>query len=589
MPALNPLITQRLVDVSRQAEAAGHGARGEVYRAAAAELGVSLPTLHRYLKQVRFQVPRKRRADAGVVALSRDDAVTISGALMESTRRNGKRLGSVESLVPELRANGLIEAGRMDPETGEFTPLSNSAIHRALRVYGLHPEQLNRPTPKQQLRSLYPNHIWQIDPSLCVLYYLPKEEGLRCMPNDVFYKNKIDNIAKITHARVWRYVITDHTSGAFYVEYVLGAESGQNLSQCFINAMQKRHPSDPFHGRPSMVMLDPGSANTGAVFRNLCAALGVELLINKPGQPWAKGQVEKTNDIVEREFEHGLRFVNVDSLDQLNDYCWRWMRNHNSTRIHTRTRRTRYAVWQTIQPGQLITVPPAEVLRELAYQTPIERTVTPFLQVGFLGKTWDVSTVPGVEVGEKILITRNAFRDDAAQVVIFDQDGRQMFHMVEAIVEDGYGFNIDAPVAGENYKRHKKSRAEQHQEEIELRLMTAATPEEAAAKRKGKQLPFDGKFQPYKEVDDTPLPTYLPKRGTALDLQSPVFEVPPLSVLEVARRLKPLLGPLWNAEAYAWVQKHYPEGAREDELPAIEQTIRTMHAPATGLRVVGGE
>lgn len=589
MPALNPVLTQRLVEVSRQADAAGHGARGDVYRAAAAELGVSLPTLHRYLKEVRFQEPRKRRSDAGRVTLPREEALMISAYLMEATRRNGKRLASVETAVDVLRSNGMVAAGRVEPDTGEFTPLSYSAVNRALRVYGLHPDQLNRATPKQQLQSLHPNHIWQIDPSLCVLYYLPKQDGLQCMPEDTFYKNKIDNIAKITHSRVWRYVITDHTSGAFYVEYVLGAESGQNLSQCFINAMQKRHPSDPFHGRPSMVMLDPGSANTGAVFRNLCAALGVELLINKPGQPWAKGQVEKTNDIVERQFEQGLRFVNVTSLDELNEYCWRWMRNHNSTKAHSRHLQTRYGAWQQIRADQLITVPGPDVLRELAYQRPEDRVVDSFLQISYRGVSWDVSSVPGVEVGEKVQVTRNAFRDDAAQVLTYDQDGRQMFHMVQAVERNSFGFNIDGPVIGESFKRHKTSRAERAIEQVEQLLMGAADAESAQARRKSKALPFDGKVDPFKPVTDNTLPTYLPKRGTALDLQSPVFEAPPLSVLEVARRLKPLLGPLWNAEAYAWVQKHYPEGAREDELPAIEQSIRTMHAPAAGLRVVGGE
>src|SRR5690606_12990826 len=152
----------------------------------------------------------------------------------------------------------------VDLDTGEFTPLCTESIGRALRRYGVHPDQLSQPTPKSHLRSEHPNHVWQIDPSLCVLYYLPTQAGecLQVMDEAKFYKNKPANFRRIEKERVWRYVITDHTSGVIYVQYVLGAESGRNLVDAFIGAAQKRGPADPFHGIPRAVMVDPGSANT---------------------------------------------------------------------------------------------------------------------------------------------------------------------------------------------------------------------------------------------------------------------------------------------------------------------------------------
>lgn len=588
MSAINPVITQRLVDVAREVESAGHGGKTAIIERAAAELRMSYATLYRKLKSVTVKAPRKRRTDAGVYALTEDEAIHISAYLLESMRRNNKRLASILTAVEVLRANDYIVAGYIDHDTGEFTPLSESAIARALRGYGLHPDQLMRPTPKMQLRSLHPNHVWQIDPSLCVLYYLPRDTHLRCMPHDEFYKNKLDNVARIVNERVWRYVIVDHTSGAFYVEYVHGAESGANLSHCFINAMQHRGPHDPMHGRPFIVMVDPGSANTGAVFKNLCLALGVELLVNEPGKPWAKGSVEKHNDIIEREFEHGLKFRSVSSLEELNAAAWQWMRNFNSTRKHSRTNRTRYAVWQLIRPDQLITVPGVEALRELAVSAPEERVVSNTLQVSYRGRDFDVSDVPGVMVGEKLLIARNAFRDDGAQVVVFDLEGRQSFHQVEPILQDDYGFNIDGAVLGESYKSHKVNRAEKARERIEMLLMDADSPEAAKAKRKGKAIAFGGKVNPYKTVAETPLPHYLPKRGTELQLTHAEVITPLLSHFEIAKRLKPVLGSLWNEAAWSWLQTHHPDGAREADLPAIESSIRNLNTPAPALRVVGG-
>ena len=85
------------------------------------------------------------------------------------------------------------------------------------------------------------------------------------MDSAKFYKNKPANIARIASDRVWSYEITDHTSGWIYVEYVMGAESGENLCSVLINAMQERGGADVLHGVPKILYLDPGSANTAGM------------------------------------------------------------------------------------------------------------------------------------------------------------------------------------------------------------------------------------------------------------------------------------------------------------------------------------
>ncbi|WP_252724975.1 hypothetical protein, partial [Acinetobacter baumannii] len=80
-------------------------------------------------------------------ALSREDALTISSALMERARRNEKRLYSLEDAVEALRASKMIRADVVDEDTGEIRPLSISAISRALYSFGVHPQQLLQPAP----------------------------------------------------------------------------------------------------------------------------------------------------------------------------------------------------------------------------------------------------------------------------------------------------------------------------------------------------------------------------------------------------------------------------------------------------------
>ena len=158
---MNPAMIERLKAVENQAEAMGRGARSAYLKQQAQELGISLATLYRKLEAVSVKPTRKRRSDAGKTELKPEEAKLISAVLVEAMRRNGKRLMSVRQAVEMLRANGKIEAARIDEETGEVVPLSENTITRALREYKLHPDQLLQPDPVSRMKSEHPNHCWQ--------------------------------------------------------------------------------------------------------------------------------------------------------------------------------------------------------------------------------------------------------------------------------------------------------------------------------------------------------------------------------------------------------------------------------------------
>lgn len=582
---MSAVLTERLVTIGQQARALPHGHKTPFLRRMADEIGISLATLHRKLDEVVVKDRRKQRVDAGTTAVSFQDAQLISTVLMESHRRNGKRLMSIEQAVSILESNGRINTRVVDMETGEITRLSASTIARALNLYQLHPDQLMAPAPVTEMKSLHPNHVWQIDASLCVLYYLRREPGigpgLEVMEAREFYKNKPKNMLRIELERVWRYVVTDHRSDVYYIEYVLGAESGENLANVFIHAIQKRHEHDPFHGVPFMAMLDPGSANTGAVFRNLCRSLQVHVQINKPGNPRAKGQVEKANDNVERKFESGLKFRSVNSLEELNAEAWRWMRVFNATAPHSRHKQSRYSVWLTITQEQLRLAPDEATCRELAHTAPESRVVTPKLTISFRGQDYDVSTLvdkAGVIVGDKVMVVRNPWRPEAAQVVMTDEEGHEVFHVVEPVLRDEVGFRADAVVIGERYARHPDTRAQRNAKDIELLATSAATQEEAAQARKDKRLAFGGELDPFKPVTDTVLPAYMPKRGTELHMPQRVsVELKPMTHFQAAGLLKALLaaqGAEWTAAHYQRLVAGWPEGVLEQDIEQVAAALR---------------
>lgn len=578
---MNAAITERLVVIAQQARELPHGGKSEFYARMAGDMGVSVGTLHRKLSEVSARPARKRRNDAGKVVMSFDEAQLISAVLTESVRRNGKRLMSIQQAMEILISNSKISASRVDEESGEIFRLSVSTVARALRHYKLHPDQLSAPAPVTEMQSLHPNHVWEIDPSLCVLYYLRSEadanRGLQVMDADEFYKNKPKNLARIAQERVWRYVITDHTSGTVYVEYVLGAESGENLSNIFIHALQKRGEHDPFHGVPFIVMVDPGSANTGAVFKNLCRSLQVHVQVNKPGNPRAKGQVERMNDQVERQFESGLKFIAVNSLEELNQAAWRWMRVFNATSVHTRTKKTRYGVWLQITREQLRTAPDEATCRELAHSKPESRSVTPKLTVSFKGEEYDVSPLieaAGVIVGQKVMVVRNPWRPNAAQIVIAGEDGREVFHVVEKVERNGFGFREGAPVICESYSRHADTAAQRNAKDNEMLVMGTDTLEAAADARKGKHLAFGGELDPYKPVTDTVLPAYLPKLGTAMHVPNPTqIEIKPLSWVAASKSLIGKIGRGLTPEENQWLRSTYPDGVMEEQLQEVADRL----------------
>lgn len=593
--------TEYLVSVVQAAATAPHGQKGQIYARAAEQLGITVKTLHERLNAVSTtRGQRKPRTDKGNTQLSYDEAALIAAVIKNSARRTGKRLTAVWQAVEILRSNGLLKAEVMDKATGELKPMSNTAIERAMRSYGLHPDQLDRPAPAQALRSLYPNHVWQIDASLCVLYYLPREgksaDELRVMDAAQFHHNKPANLKRIENDRVWRYAITDHASGTGYVDYVFGGESGENLSGVLINAMQYRGRHDPFHGVPTLVMLDPGSANTGTLFKNLCKALGVGVIINEVGNPRAKGQVENFHNIVERQFEGGLKLQTVGNLEELNTAAHRWMRIFNGQHIHRRHGMPRYSAWMRITADQLVKAPDVDTCKALTHEKPETRVLDAYMQVSWKGNQYDCGHVPGVSVGDKVEVARNPWKPDTLRIITTGRDGMTVFHEADMIRKDEYGFAVDGAVIGQDFKSHADTPTVKADKLLEKLAMEADTQAEAEGKRKAKTLPFGGKIDPYKplEAAEQQQPEWLEKRGTASTVQAPAINLRPYTLVEAAKALMGRIGPLWLPECYGELQATYPHGeVPQEDLDRWERYfLGTGEKPGAkqrpALRVVGG-
>lgn len=402
--------------------------------------------------------------------------------------------------------------------------------------------------------------------------------------------NKPANVAKVVNDRVWSFEGTDHTTGWIYLEYRFGGETTENFTSLLINMMQERGGADVLHGVPRILFTDPGAAFKSPTMANLCQALGVQLIAHKARNARATGSVEKARDILERDFEHGLRFCRVDNIDELNRLAHLWRMKFNRSAIHSRYCMTRTDKWLLITELQLIKALSVEVCREAAVSAPVSCKVDTFLRIRFRKRQFDVSAVPGIYVGDSLMVARNLYRDDQAQVVLTGEDGFKTFFLVDEVMKDEHGFAVDSPVIGREFRALPQSVTEQHKEEVEQRVYGTQSKEETEAAKKAKAVPFGGRFNPYLDIERDDHPTYLPKRGQASEVRGPRIEQQPLTHVEAAKVLREKFsttGKVWSPEYYRQLTALYPDGVPADELDDVTNALLT---PISGnvINIVNG-
>lgn len=592
MSSLNPLQVTYLNELMRRLATASQGSKAELMAEAAAHLGVSPSTVSRWLKDVMGrETGRKRRTDAGQRAVERDELLKISAALLGSYRKTGNRIMTFDKAVDMLRAAGEIA-----------TDLSAARIAVILREQGLHPDQLTRPTPSIEQRSLHPNHVWQVDASVCVAYYLSNAQGLQVMDEKKFYKNKPGHITRIQAERLIRYTIADHCTHQLLTRYYLGSESANNLTDFLIWSFA---PKDGhiMHGVPFIVQMDMGSANTSAMAINLLKRLQVNHMVHERHNSRANGSVEKAHHLVEIHFESDLRFAHVEDLDDLNAKALKWANWFGANKMHTRYKATRHDAWMRIKPDQLRLAPDIDLMRELVTTHPKQARVSNDMEISFSpvrGKgslTYDVRFLPGVMPGMKVDVVVNPFRVPAVDVAYAEQSTGEICWMtIEPVGLDAFGKREDAAIIGETLRAGHRGLVDRNRDEVMVTAFGGEDADQAAARQEKNGLVFEGRVDPFKRFEEAALPAYLPRRGTAMDVQGRTVEAQRFSWVEAAKRLKEKLRDHYTPEVFKWLQAKFPDQAvPEDQIDGIARQFMPAQQTAVDepgqppvLRVVGG-
>jgi hypothetical protein len=374
----------------------GTGDGAQLAEFEANRLGISVATLYRQLeKYVGWDSGRKTRADKGVTRQSQEGLDAVAAMIKVGVRKNGKQ--TLHTAV----------AASIAAQNGIDVSVSPSHLNRLMKARHLDMKAQLQDSPAVGLRSLHPNHVHQVDPSLCLVYYDRGQQII--IRDDEVYKNKLSKLAELKN-KVWRYVLTDHTSGAIIPWYVAAkGETQKNLFEFLLFAWAK-HDGRPFHGVPRHLMMDPGSANTAHSVRNFLQALQCDLIVNKPRNARAKGSVENAQNIVETHFESRLRFRPAHSVEEMNEAAFHWANAYNANlipRLDTRLKRdgivpqARYDLWLRIRQDELRLLPERALCVNLLLGAKAERKVTSQLTITYKHpqaertQQYDVSGLPG--------------------------------------------------------------------------------------------------------------------------------------------------------------------------------------------------
>lgn len=591
--------TEYYLDLRRRLDAAPHGSKRAIVDDAARLLRVSAQTVYRSLEKLGWDSGRKTRKDKGETCVDASLARLAAGMVQTARRANGKKTLPLTVARDILAANG---RGVVRPETGEVYMPSAATLARVMYRTGCHPEQLKRGSPAKELRSLHPNHAWQIDASVCVVFYLPKGE-VRVMDEAKYYKNKPGNLEKIAQERVIRWVITDHYSGAIFVRYKLGAEDAAGVVDVMIEAMCRRAAADDIlHGVPLLLISDKGSGIDSALAKSLFTPLMIQLIPHAPGNPRAKGQVEQAQNLVETQFEGRLRMHTVHSLAELNAAADAWRVAFNAHARHSRHGKTRNEMWLRITEEQLRIPASADALRDLVGSKPEIVRVPQNLVLrrslkGFGANDYDLRYLPGIMPKMEISVQVNPYRAPCVDVAITGEDGTTGVYTLEPLNRDQAGFRADAPVIGEEMRAMPDTATDAAVKEAQKEAYAAATLHAAKAAR-DKGLRAYAELDPMADIKALRTRTYIPKRGRDLGLDPSLRELAPLSLVDAALTLRSELkkyGLTWNAEHMAWLKERFPDSVPAAAMPTLAEEIaehftraaKVTEFPAS-LRAMGG-
>ena len=510
--------------VSRLTDAQGRrGAAKPVIQEFQTLTGKSPQQLYRIAKANGYRPERKRRADAGECSLTEGQVSWVSAQVGQTAREIKGCIMPVEVALQNAFDNGIIDRGA----------ISVSRMTEILRERGMNRKHLDAPEPHIRLRSLHPNHVHIFDMSVCIQFYL--KGRLRMMREDLFYKNKPGNFAKIKRKLI-RYVIADHFSHAIFPWYAYAAgENQEDLFEFLCRAWGHKGEKFPFRGVPKYVLMDAGAANMSHAIKALLKSLEIEIPASLPHNPRRQGSAEVTQNIVEGHFESNLRIQSATGVEELNVWALDWATWFNATRAHSRHGMTRSACWMQITSEQLRELPGREVLNDLFSNPSKECRVYGDYTIRFKGEVYSVRHVAGVMPNlSKVSVTMRPYTWPEVAVKFQDEE-----YLLQPLKREAGGFLEGSAIIGQEFKAVPESPAQVAKKRAENMAYGEDVP-----KKSEDRVPFRGIVVMGNKAEQVDV-DYIPRKGVVhpASARSDELRERSISMMEfIQKRLLPVVG-----------------------------------------------
>ncbi|NRA22570.1 MAG: transposase family protein, partial [Oceanospirillaceae bacterium] len=550
----------------------------------AGQLGMHYTTLYRKLKTAGYNSGRKTRADKGSSSVD-VGTLELFACIQKFAIRNYGIVTLNAPLAVAIAKNNGVEIS-----------VTSGQVNRLLKARKMGTAQQKQDRPHIHMRALYPNHVHEVVPALCIVYYLRGKQHM--MADDAFYKNKLDNYAKILF-KVWRYVLYDRASSMIIPWYVESAgESQENLADFLLFAWSKQK-GRAFHGVPRILLWDKGSANTSAAIKSMLDGLEVEHLTHQAGSPRVKGGVEGANNIVETHFECLLRFEPVTNIAALNSAANAWANAYNANLIphyDSRLRRIglvkpmpRLDLWLRISDAQLRTLPAENICRQLMQGKQETRVIAADLTVKYKhpclsnSVTYCLNEVEGICVGDKIAIKPLVFGDEGhIAITVGHYNGESTLHHIAPVLDfDQYGQHLNGAIIGQTFTSHRDTVTDTAAKALDKAAygdMDIIDIKKAKAKQAKPYANFnDGAgIKTHSLLNGIQLPSYLLRTGTEIKPSNVITESElSLNTTQAAQRVRSAMGTAYHREYLRYLKQHYATGINESQLAVlIEQFLQ---------------
>lgn len=531
-----------VAELSQALEGASRSDRGRLVSAAGERWGLDKSSVYRLLRQHRSGPrPAPRPAER---LLNADEAEAISRIMARCRNKRGRVQITVIDAFEIAQRNGQIRAD---------LDVSAATVRRTLDDLRLSRRHLEAPEPSIIRRSLGPNHVHVIDFSPALQWYLRPDGAIEKLPQHMVPR-KPD--AKAGKPHLWRYLVVDHASGAFFVWYYYApGENAGDLTDFLYRAWA---PKDtlPFHGVPWRVLADQGSPFKAATTQNLLRALDVDVELHSAGNAKASGAVERGHSVWQSRFDSRLALRPAKSLEELNAHALDLCTYYNFTEPHSRHKMIRLSAWSKIDAEDLRVPPSREAWLRLAVRNPETRLVTNQLLIPWHNVQYQLAGP--VSPGETVTVVEHPYADGALRV--WSPRGEEL--VAEALKQDEFGYLLSSRSAvfgSDEFQRHPDTPAQRLQRHVD------ADPPE---------------MDPWPEDDwmTRVHHTFLIPRGRPAIPVEQLPSAPPLAAIDVRERIAAAVGRPLTVDEGDWVDQQVGHGIPEDQVDALIAQLLTPEA-----------